>query len=100
MPPSFPRIEAGVVSLDAYSPSDSSIEETHMHPRRSMSVVAIGVALLASQPTSRSAGAVWQPRGAPTAQSQAPLVSGQSAAGTVTTYVPQYQVVYETVYDT
>ena len=45
-------------------------------------------------------GATWQSKTIPSGQTAASAASGQSAAGTTTTYEPQYKVEYETVYDT
>ena len=45
-------------------------------------------------------GAPWQSKTIPSGQAAAAAASGQPAAGTTTTYEPQYKVEYQTVYDT
>ena len=66
---------------------------------RSIRAVTTSVMLLIAL-ANPMVGARGQSKTIPSGQAAAAAASGPSAAGTTTTYEPQYKVEYETVYDT
>ena len=66
---------------------------------RSIRAVTTSVTLLVAL-ANPVAGARGQSKTIPSGQAAASAASGQSTAGTTTTYEPQYKVEYQTVYDT
>src|SRR5262245_4910981 len=71
-----------------------------MLQRRLIHVTTMGVMLLVALPASPVPGAAWHSQIMACGHAPGLEACGQCAGGTTTTYVPQYEVVYKTVYDT